>query len=264
VRVELHHIIYTLVPYRGYDIRAWSRGADIGSFSEAFKKWFSPYDENTVRLKPHEAKIAVVRTVTGRLYIARVFYGLGYKLDEYKREGVVSHIAEIPVELLKHRIPLTLVETSMARYIAEKGIGLKEVEPIVLDVEPRDVDEDIEFLRQVVDREKARKILEGVSKPTPKVLVLFKRSINDRARLAYGLAKLYEEYGLREYMILTENPIEHILIIFNNVTLVLDKTPPLKPADAWTIVNLKVGEERGTAKDIESVLSKIYDERRHA
>jgi len=51
---------------------------------------------------------------------------------------------------------------------------------------------------------------------------------------------------------------------FNNVTLVLDKTPPLKPVDSWTIVNLKAGEERGTAKDVESALNKIYNERRYA
>jgi len=87
-----------------------------------------------------------------------------------------------------------------------------------------------------------REIVEFANRVSNTDLVkLSSRPLGDFAEFA----RLYEKYGLEGYTILTgKNPIEHILIIFNNVTLVLDKTPLLKPANAWTIVNLKASGER--------------------
>jgi hypothetical protein len=37
--VEIHHIIYSLVPYKGYAVRAWSSKEVIGDIEKAFKGW---------------------------------------------------------------------------------------------------------------------------------------------------------------------------------------------------------------------------------
>jgi len=91
--MELHHIIYSVAPYRGYTVRAWSSEEAVVEVEQALKGWFSPFEQALVR--PSVELRAVVKSPRGFLHLVRVF--LGEKLDEMKRSGVVSHIALIPL-----------------------------------------------------------------------------------------------------------------------------------------------------------------------
>jgi hypothetical protein len=93
--VEIHHIIYSLVPHKGYAVRAWSSKEIIGDFEKAFKGWLCPFEQALI--KPGVELRAIVKSPRGVFYLARVFKG--EKLDEMKRSGAVSHIAMIPAEL---------------------------------------------------------------------------------------------------------------------------------------------------------------------
>jgi hypothetical protein len=252
--VKLDHIIYSLIPYRGYGIRAWSRGANVAEFAEALKEWFVPYYQRLV--KPYYELRALVKSLVGKLYLSRIF--LGQKLDELKRDGVVSHIAAVPVDLvLNRKLSLESVEKSMIEYIRANGVGQGEIEPLKLTTRENPVDAEVDTFKKIVDKEQARKILEGLSKPSGKVVVIFKRSIWDRVKLAYSLAKVLLIHGLKEFAILVDKPQDHILLVYDTLVLVLDKMIPLAQTGEWTVV--KVGkEERGETLDVEETLRKIY------
>jgi len=125
--VELDHIIYSLVPYKGYGVRAWSKKEAVYDAERAFKGWFSPYEQLIVR--PGAELRAVAKGFRDFIYIARVFIGEG--LDELKRSGVVSHIALVPLDVaVEKRLSLEEVDKAMVSYTISKGIGMNEIEPL--------------------------------------------------------------------------------------------------------------------------------------
>jgi hypothetical protein len=253
--VELDHIIYSLVPYKGYGVRAWSRKEAVYDAERAFKGWFSPYEQLLVR--PGVELRAVAKGFRDFICIARVFVGEG--LDELKRSGVVSHIALVPLEIaIEKRLSLEEVDKAMASYIASKGIGLGEIEPLRISFGERDRDEDLEYLKTVVNVENARKLLTAISKPESKIIVIFKRDTWFRAKLSYALAKMFAIHNVAEYIVTVEKPIENILIEFTKAVMVLDKMIPVRRAENWTVI--KIAEdvrERGVEADIEATLKKL-------
>jgi hypothetical protein len=252
----LDHIIYSLIPYKGYGVRAWSRRDVVNEVEYAFKGWFSPYAQAFVR--PGEELKAVVKAPNS-IYMARVFVGDG--LDELKRSGVVSHIALIPLDIVT-KLPLAEIDREMTNYTVSKGIGLGEIEPLRIGLVERDgeeVDEDLEYLKKVVDFEKAEKILTAISKPESKIIVIFKRDIFSRARLVYALAKMFLMHKVTEYIITVEKPIDNILIEFTKTIIVLDKIFPVRSTEDWTVIKIGDGEKEGKVieTDIRDTLKRI-------
>jgi hypothetical protein len=263
--IKLDHIIYSLIPYKGYGVRAWSRRDVVNEVEYAFKGWFSPYVQAFVR--PGEELKAVVKAPNS-LYMARVFVGDG--LDELKRSGVVSHIALIPLDIVT-KLPLAEIDREMTNYTVSKGIGLGEIEPLRIGLVERyeggreegrggeEVDEDLEYLKKVVDFEKAEKILTAISKPESKIIVIFKRDIFSRARLVYALAKMFLMHKVTEYIITVEKPIDNILIEFTKTIIVLDKIFPVRSTEDWTVIKIGDGEKEGKVieTDIRDTLKRI-------
>jgi hypothetical protein len=262
----LDHIIYSLIPYKGYGVRAWSRRDVVNEVEYAFKGWFSPYAQAFVR--PGEELKAVVKAPNS-IYMARVFVGDG--LDELKRSGVVSHIALIPLDIAT-KLPLAEIDREMTNYTVSKGIGLGEIEPLRIGLVERyeggregreegreEVDEDLEYLKKVVDFEKAEKILTAISKPESKIIVIFKRDIFSRARLVYALAKMFLMHKVTEYIITVEKPIDNILIEFTKTIIVLDKMFPVRSTEDWTVIKIGDGEKEGKVieTDIRDTLKRI-------
>jgi len=249
--IELDHIIYSLIPYKGYGIRAWSRRDVINEVEHAFKGWFSPYAQSLVR---PAAELKAVVKGPDSICMARVFVGDG--LDELRRSGVVSHITLIPVDIAG-RLPLEEIERVMVNHTVYKGIGLGEIEPLRIGLVERDVDEDLEYLKTIIDVEKAEKMLTVISRPESRIIVIFKRDTPSRARLVYGLAKMFAMHGVREYIITVERPIDNILIEFTKTVMVLDKIFPVRSTEDWTVI--KIEDEKGKAieTDIRETLKRI-------
>ena len=253
--IELDHVIYSLVPYKGYGVRAWSKKEAVYDAERAFKGWFSPYEQLLVR--PGVELRAVAKGFRDFIYIARVFVGEG--LDELKRSGVVSHIALVPLEIaIEKKLSLEEVDKAMASYIASKGIGLGEIEPLRISFGERDRDEDLEYLRTVVDVENAKKLLTAISRPESKIIVIFKRDTWFRAKLSYALAKMFAIHNVAEYIVTVEKPIENILIEFTKAVMVLDKMIPVRRAENWTVIKIAEDvKEKGVEADIEATLKKL-------
>jgi hypothetical protein len=263
--IKLDHIIYSLIPYKGYGVRAWSRRDVVNEVEYAFKGWFSPYAQAFVR--PGEELKAVVKAPNS-IYMARVFVGDG--LDELKRSGVVSHIALIPLDIAT-KLPLAEIDREMTNYTVSKGIGLGDIEPLRIGLVERyeggreegrggeEVDEDLEYLKKVVDFEKAEKILTAISKPESKMIVIFKRDIFSRARLVYALAKMFLMHKVTEYIITVEKPIDNILIEFTKTIIVLDKIFPVRSTEDWTVIKIGDGEKEDKVieTDIRDTLKRI-------
>jgi len=253
--MELHHIVYSVVPYRGYTVRAWSSEEAVVEVEQALKGWFSPFEQALVR--PGVELRAVVKSPRGFLHLVRVF--LGEKLDEMKRGGVVSHIALIPLDLaIEGKLPLSYVEKAMVDYTTSKSIGVGKVEPLRVEVGSLSKDEDLEYLKTVVDVETAGRILSELSKPHTKLVVIFKRDRWARSKLAYGLAKMLAVHGLGEYMVSTEKPNDAVLIEFEKVALVLDRIVPLSRSLSWSVVKIDERGVEGVVADIKKTLERIY------
>jgi hypothetical protein len=260
--VELDHVIYSLVPYKGYGVRAWSRKEAAYDAERAFKGWFSPYDQLTVR--PGVELRAIAMGFKDYMYIARVFLREG--LDELRRSGVVSHIALVPLDIaLEKRLSLEEVDKAMASYVASKGIGMNEIEPLRLSFSEKDRDEDLEYLKTVVDVDEAGQLLEYISEPDIKtipdikIIVIFEGDIESRARLAYALAKMFAIHGVAEYIVTLEKPIDNILIEFTRSVIVLDKMiPGIKPTRNWRVVKIaRERKGRSVKTDIDTTLKKL-------
>jgi hypothetical protein len=253
--VEIHHIIYSLVPHKGYAVRAWSSKEVIGDFEKAFKGWLCPFEQALIR--PGVELRAIVKSPRGIFYLARVFQG--EKLDEMKRSGAVSHIAMIPAELaIEKKLSFIEVEKSMITYTNYKGIEIGDIETLKIENKEIQDDQDLEYLKKLVDKEIGRKILSEISKPYGKLIVIFKRDEWFRAKLAYALAKMFSIHGLSEYIITTSKPNDSVLVEFETATLILDKMIPLSRSWDWSVVKIVEKEEHKPTKDIEDTLQKIW------
>lgn len=155
---------------------------------------------------------------------------MGEKLDELKRSGVVSHIAVVPFKhVLETGLSLEELDRALINFVNSRGIEIGDIPPLTISLEHKpEFDRDLDYFRLIVSRDEARKLLEGVTKPYGKVVVIYKNDIWSRIRLACSISKVLAIHGLREYIVLTEKPIDNILIEFENAVLVLDKMIPVR------------------------------------
>lgn len=248
----MEHVIYAPVPYKGYSIRAKSRGANVGSIVDAFKNWLIPFDQTIITSSFLERVVVCEKK---KAYIARVFQAPA--LDELKRSGVVSHIAELDLSLFE-RTPVSLVDSAMAEFIEKSGVPVGELEP--LSVAPG-AHEDVElsFVRNTVPKEVIWKIGELVGGGRFKIFILYKGARWEH--LAFGLARgvlpaLFEG----EFIVASENVKRDALLLFDGVLIVGRHLPPWARLKGWDIINLQkhVGEPSKPDKSIEEVIRRIY------
>jgi len=255
MEARLDHMIYSPIPHKGYGVRAWS-SKDIARKAEAaFRGWFSPYEQSIIR--PGYELRATARSPEDYLYLARVFMGEG--LDELGRGGVVSHIVRIPLGLIfKAKISLESIDKLMYNYIVSRGIGLGKLEPLIMSASENASDQDLDYFKNMVDEGRARKILEGISKPLGKVLVIYKGDVWSRIRLAYSITKVLAIHGLREYLVLTDKPVDNLMLEFENLVIVSDKMIPIRRMNEWSVVKVMSEEREIKLRPIEETLRRIY------
>jgi len=122
----------------------------------------------------------------------------------------------------------------------------------------RDRDEDLEYLKTIVDLENARKLLTAISRSESKIIVIYKRDSWFRAKLSYALAKMFAIHNVAEYIVTVEKPIENILIEFAKAVMVLDKMIPVRRGEDWTVIKIAEDvKEKGVEADIEATLKKL-------
>ncbi|MEM1668777.1 MAG: hypothetical protein QXM53_08985 [Thermofilaceae archaeon] len=250
VRVE--HVVYAPLPYRGYTFRAKSRGADVDSFKSALKDWLIPFDQRIITSNFLEKVLVCSRS---KAYYLRVFQAPA--LDELKRSGVVSHIAEIDETLLK-RVPVTQLDSAMTRFIEVHGIPVGDIEPLTINL---DTVEDVEsnVIRSIVPREVAQKICELTRNDRFKIFVLYRGG--EKYHLAFGLARriILESFS-GDFIVATENIKEDVLLLYDGALIVGKRLPPWARLKGWSIINLEkhVIELRKTDKFIDDILKQIY------
>jgi hypothetical protein len=251
--IGIEHVIYAPVPYKGYSFRAKSRKANIDSFKEAFKDWLIPFDQSII----YEGFLEKVLVAgKNKLYLARVFKAHG--LDELKRSGVVSHIAEIPIDLLsQNKIIIKLVDSSMADFINKNNVPIGEIDSLEI---PLNFEDDIELkmVREKVPEVTARKILEVASSDKFKMFVIYRGP--ERDILSYGLARFILPITSRGFIVASENIKMDVLLLHGSALIVGKQLPPWARIKGWSIINLEKGggSMDKTDKSIEDMIRQLY------
>ena len=251
--ISVEQIVYAPVPYKGYSVRAKSKAANIDSFKSAFREWLIPFDQSVI-LRGFQEKVIVLGKKN--LYLARVFQAQG--LDEKKRSGVVSHIAEIPMDLfLQGKILLSSVYSSMAEFTERNGVPIGEIPPLEI---PFGFENDAELnsIREVFSEANTRKVLEQVANDKFKLFII-NRSY-DANMLSYGLARIIS-LAVSKWIIIAPDFIKTDILFLYDGSLIIGKTlPPWARVKGWSIINLeKEGSATmGGSEVIDSVMKKIY------
>jgi hypothetical protein len=251
--ITIEHIIYAPVPYKGYSFRAKSKGANIDSFKNAFKDWLIPFDQSIIHDSFLEKVLVVGKT---RLYFARIFQAHG--LDELKRSGVVSHIAEIPTDLLfQKKIIIKLVDSSMADFTEKNGVPLGEVDSLKI-LSNFENDMELNMVRERAPEATTRKILELASSDRFKIFVIYRGP--ERDILSYGLARVILPIASRGFIVASENIKRDILLLHEGVLIMGRHLPPWARIKGWSIINLEkeTGSAGKTDKSIKEIIRQIY------
>lgn len=250
--VRLEHVIYAPVPYKGYSIRAKSRGADVESLLNAFKGWLIPFDQTIVTSSFLERVVVCGKK---KAYIARVFQASA--LDELRRSGVVSHVAELDLSLFE-KVPLSLVDSAMAEFVERNGVPVGELEPLTVTPGVGE-DAELSLIRNAVPREAVQRMGEATRGGRFKIFVLYKGA--DRESLAFGLARVVLPGLFRgEFIVASENVKSDVLLLYDGALIVGGRLPPWARVKGWDIINLQryAGEPGKPDRSIEEVLRKIY------
>lgn len=254
-QLALQHIIYAPVPYKGYTVRARSRDARLELFSKALKEWYIPFDQAIITSDFFE-KVAVIDG--DYAYLARVFRAPD--LDELRRSGVVSHIAQIETAYLKE-IPLRAVDEVMDKFIRERGIPIGEIEPLTLSILPTE-DRELQTLKSLVSRDTLQKILEISSTDRFRVFIVYKGgSVDD---LIFSLARalsMSSSASVKKGVILSTEKIKSdVLLLYNGVLVIGKVLPPWARLKGWNIINLEklVTSQATPGKTINDVIKQIY------
>ena len=251
--ISVEQIVYAPVPYKGYSVRANSKNANIDSFKNAFKTYLIPFDQSVI-LRDFQKSVIVLGKKN--LYLARVFQAQG--LDEKKRSGVVSHIAEIPMDLiLQGKTLLSSVYSSMAEFTEKNGVPIGEITPLEI---PSGFENDIELksIREVFSEANTRKVLEQVANDKFKLFII-NRS-HDANMLSYGLARIIS-LAVSKWIIIAPDFIKTDILFLYDGSLIIGKTlPSWARVKGWSIINLeKDGSSTiGGSEVIDSVMKKIY------
>ncbi|MEM4888437.1 MAG: hypothetical protein QXJ64_03220 [Thermosphaera sp.] len=250
--IGVEHVIYAPVPYKGYTFRARSKGADIESFKSALKDWLIPFDQTIITSNFLEKVLVHSRN---KAYYLRVFQAPA--LDELKRSGAVSHIAEIDMMLLK-KIPVSQLDLAMTKFIEAHSIPIGDIEPLTITL---NTIEDVESntIRKIIPKEVAQKIVELTRSDRFKIFILYRGG--ERYHLAFGLARrIIAEVFSRDFIVATENIKEDVLLLYDGVLIVGKRLPPWARLKGWNVINLEkyIAESIKTDKLVDDILKQIY------
>jgi hypothetical protein len=200
---------------------------------------------------------------TAKVYVARVFWGS--RLDEFGRDGFVSHAIAVPREAFRRGLHFSAIERALEAYWRaqeRKHQENREVPSVPIgsipefELEWSDGDEsDIGRLRQLVPkREQVDKIVAAFSgKAIPKALILLEGDFHDRIAATYAFASVLIDSGAANFRATSECPQIGILDWYANI-VVSSHLPSLGPSSGWLVINPKarVGKfpaiDAGTAK----------------
>lgn len=251
--LKVEHLVYAPVPYKGYSVRARSKGASVELFSNALRDWFIPFDQGIISPGFFE-RLAVFEG--GKLYLNRIF--TAEKLDELMRGGVVSHIAEIPVSLVKeNKVSLKLIDKVMSEQVNELKVPVGHVEPLEVPL-VQGADTELELTRGILPTDVASAIAKGVFDERMRVFVLYKGL--DKFDLIIALIKLLSEPSAKGLLVASENLKSDVLYLYDSAVIVGRMMPPWARIRGWKIVNLgKHREVAGAGSTIvEEILKRIY------
>ena len=249
--ISVEHILYAPVPYKGYSIRAKSKGANVDSFKSAFKDWMIPFDQSMITRDFLEKVLIVTKE---RFYLARVFQAPG--LDELKRSGVVSHIADVPTDLVqKNNFAITSVDSSMKEFIKNEGIPTGEIKPLKTPLTPKG-DIETEIVRRTLPKDSARRILEATTQKKFKVFIIYEG--RERDLLSYGLARMVSAVSPYEFIVASENIKRDVLFLHEGALIIGKKLPIWARIKGWTIINLRKSERSESNKSIDVIMKEIY------
>ena len=249
--ISIEHIFYAPVPYKGYSLRAKSKDANVDLFKTAFKDWMIPFDQSIITRDFLEKVLIVTKE---RFYLARVFQAPG--LDELKRSGVVSHIADIPVDIIqKNNIAIASVDSSMKEFINDEGIPMGEIKSLRIPLSPKGNIE-TETVCRNIPKDSARKILEAAIQKKFKVFIIY--GGRERDLLSYGLARMVSAVSPYEFIVASENIKRDVLFLHEGALIVGKKLPLWARIKGWTIINLHKSERSASNKSINMIIKEFY------
>lgn len=249
--ISIEHIFYAPVPYKGYSLRAKSKDANVDLFKTAFKDWMIPFDQSIITGDFLEKVLIVTKE---RFYLARVFQAPG--LDELKRSGVVSHIADIPVDIIqKNNIAIASVDSSMKEFINDEGIPTGEIKPLKIPFTPKG-NVETETVRRILPKDSARKILETSTQKKFKVFIIY--GGREKDLFSYGLARIVSAVSPYEFIVASENIKRDVLFLHEGALIVGKKLPIWARIKGWTIINLRKSERSESNKSIDVIMKEIY------
>jgi hypothetical protein len=247
----IEHIIYAPVPYKGYSLRAKSKEANVDAFRNAFNDFLIPFDQSIIH-KGFLEKVVII--AKNRIFLARVFQAEG--LDELKRSGVVSHIAEIPIDLLsQNKLLVSSVDCQMAEFIDKNSVPTGEIATLEV---PVGYQEDVELnaIRKLVPEDKTRRLLQHSENEKFRQFVI---SRNQNEFLTFGFARIISATTHKWILLASENIKRDLLFLYDGVLIIGKTLPPWARVKGWSIVNLeKAGPAAGESKPLEAVIKDIY------
>jgi hypothetical protein len=263
------HLIYAPVPYKGYTIRAKSKGVDDEEFKDVTKDWFVPFEENLYDEYSYESRVVYITQESKKIYLSRIFRR--QKLDELGRDGQVCHMGAAPIDVVASGASsLRSLNDALLDFEKKNGIPQGELSQIELQTnddgsktDGKSTDPDLDRMSSLVSRDQAVKIAKCLSDggSDAKVYVICKRSYKERIDLVCMLSKFLLRAGFSSLTVTSDCPMELILDMYANV-VISDYLPKLKPNSGWKIVNLspKDGEGGSRPRDdlLEGVLARVY------
>ncbi len=239
-----------------------------GEFYEAMDRYWIPFTQSAFESGDLQGRVVSCVSGSAKVYVARVFWGS--RLDEFGRDGFVSHVVEVPREAFARGLQFSAVERSLDvfwqghekrhkenRSVPSVPLGtIPEFELEWSDSDPRDT----ERLRQLVPKkEQVERIVGAFSgKETPKAMILLEGDYHDRVALTYAFASLLIDSGASHFKATSECPQVGILDWYANV-VVSSHLPSLSATSGWMVMKPRSGDGRNPAIDIGKAKAKLDD-----
>jgi len=252
----LEHFLYASTPKKGQPAegeggRAHSSGAVEGEFYEAVDRYWVPFTQSAFENGDLEGRVVSSVSGSGKVYLSRVFWGS--RLDEFGRDGFVSHVVAVPRDAFLNGLQFSAIERAFATFWQENEKRHKQNHEIPtvpigsipeFELEWSDSDaRDIGRLRQLVPRkDQVEKIVGAFAgKETPKALILLDGDYHDRIAMTYAFANMLINSGATGFRATSECPQVGILDWYANL-VVSSYLPSLSATSGWLVMKPRVSE----------------------
>lgn len=235
-------------------------------FYEALDRYWVPFTQSAFERGDLEARVVACVSGTGKVYVARVFWGS--RLDEFGRDGFVSHTIALPREAFQQGLRFSAIERGFQSYWEGQerrhkenrdvpSVPIGNIPEFELEWSQGDAS-DVGRLRQLVPkREQVDKIVGAFSgKETPKALVLLEGDFHDRIAVTYAFASLLIDSGAANFRATSECPQIGILDWYANI-VVSSHLPSLSASSGWLVVKPRASVGKFPAIDAGTVKGKL-------